>query len=101
VGEFIYLLTRDNETAPHCHKRAVPEHFQTNLWHIRKECSDIHSCIFPAILVENCIRLNSNEGDIIMDPHTGSGSALLATHNLKRHFLGFDVSQQYRLARNK
>jgi len=81
VVEFIYLLTRDNMTAPHYHKRAASKQFQTSLWHIKKERSDIHPCAFPALLVENCILLNSSEGDIIMDPYAGSGSVLLAVHN--------------------
>ncbi len=34
-------------------------------------------------------------GDLVLDPFAGSGTTLLAAANLKRSFLGFDLSKKY------
>jgi DNA modification methylase len=98
VIEPIYLLTRDNLTAPRYNTRAVYQQFRTNRWNINKARCDFHPCVFPSLLVEMCILLNSKEGDVILDLHAGSGSVLLAAHNLKRRYLGFDISEGYQQA---
>ena len=99
VLEPIYLLTpKHSSTAPRYNKKAVSKQFWTDLWQINKEQSTDHPCVFPQILVDNCIRLNSNEGDIILDPHAGSGSVLLGAYNRNRRFLGFDISENYQRA---
>ena len=100
VIETIYLLNRDPKVAPKCFHYAVHENFRTNRWKINKEKSSVHPCVFPALLVETCILLNSQEGDIIMDPYAGSGSTLLAAHNLKRRYIGFDISPEYQKSFN-
>jgi len=38
---------------------------------------------------------NSFLGDLVLDPFAGSGTTLLAAANLKRSFLGFDISKKY------
>jgi tRNA G10 N-methylase Trm11 len=35
-------------------------------------------------------------GDFVLDPFAGSGTTLLAAVNLKRAYMGFDISQKYR-----
>ena len=96
VVEYIYLLTRDSDTEPpRFYKDAVPKQFRTTLWDISKTRTDDHPCVFPALLVEMCIRLNTTEGDVILDPHAGSGSVLLTAHNLGRRYIGFDIDAGY------
>jgi site-specific DNA-methyltransferase (adenine-specific) len=42
-----------------------------------------------------CIKLLSYEGDIILDPFMGSGTtAKMAVLN-NRHYIGFELSEQY------
>jgi len=59
VGEFIYLLPRDNMATPRFYKEAAPKHFHTSLWHSKKHRSDIRPCVFPAF-VQKCVRLISH-----------------------------------------
>lgn len=47
----------------------------------------------PLKLSERLIIMLSNEGDLVMDPFMGSGTALVAANNLGRGFIGFDNEQ--------
>lgn len=54
-----------------------------------------HSAVFPYELPYRHIKSWSNEGDIILDPFIGSGTTALAAIDLKRNFIGFDISPEY------
>ncbi|GHT81856.1 methyltransferase [Actinomycetota bacterium] len=47
----------------------------------------------PIILLEQIIKLASNEGDLILDPFCGSGTTLVAAKLLGRNFIGIDSSK--------
>jgi site-specific DNA-methyltransferase (adenine-specific) len=49
----------------------------------------------PEQLLGRIIRACSNEGDVVMDPFGGSGTTLIVAKKLKRHYLGFELSEQY------
>jgi len=46
----------------------------------------------PEALLERIIRASSNEGDVILDPFCGCGTTLSAAKNLKRSWIGIDIS---------
>jgi site-specific DNA-methyltransferase (adenine-specific) len=46
----------------------------------------------PVALLERIISVSSNEGDMIFDCFAGCGTAMHASHNLKRKWVGVDVS---------
>lgn len=48
----------------------------------------------PIPLLETLISLSSAEGDLVLDPFAGSGSTLVAAANLRRSYLGFDISPE-------
>jgi len=59
-----------------------------------------HPAPFPVALARRVIQLYSYVGDVVLDPFVGSGTTCLAAHNTKRHYVGYDISQEYcRLAR--
>lgn len=43
-------------------------------------------------LLERIIKASSNEGDVILDPFCGCGTALVAAQNLNRHWIGIDIT---------
>ena len=45
----------------------------------------------PQKLVERIIQASSNEGDIVVDLFSGSGTSLRAAHKLNRRFIGCDI----------
>ncbi len=46
----------------------------------------------PLELLERIIQASSNEGDIILDPFCGCGTAVVAAQKLKRKWIGIDVT---------
>ena len=46
----------------------------------------------PEALLERIIRASSNEGDVVLDPFCGCGTAVVAAHKLGRQWLGIDIT---------
>jgi DNA modification methylase len=55
----------------------------------------IHPCSFPIELVERCVLSMTNEGDVVLDPFTGVGSAMLAALKRGRRSVGIDKERRY------
>ena len=49
----------------------------------------------PIQLMERCVKLWSNEGDIVLDFTMGSGSTGVACKNLNRKFIGIEINKEY------
>ena len=60
-----------------------------------KERAGFHGCQMPEQLLGRIIRLCSNPGDIVLDPFSGSATTLAVAKKLGRHYLGFDLSEEY------
>ena len=61
-----------------------------------------HPAPFPSALVRDHIISWSNEGDIVLDPMCGSGTTCKVALQLKRNFIGIDISEEYcELARKR
>lgn len=46
----------------------------------------------PEALLERIIRASSNEGDVVLDPFCGCGTAVVAAERLRRRWIGMDVT---------
>ena len=46
----------------------------------------------PIALLERILQVSSNEGDVILDPFCGCGTAIAAAEKLKRSWMGIDVT---------
>ena len=46
----------------------------------------------PEALLERIIQASSNEGDVVLDPFCGCGTAVAAAHKFNRQWLGIDVT---------
>lgn len=60
-----------------------------------KERQGFHGCQMPEQLLGRIIRFCSNEGDLVFDPFTGSGTTLAVAKKLARKFLGCEISSIY------
>ena len=43
-------------------------------------------------LLKRIIKASTNEGDVVLDPFCGCGTTMVAAHQLKRQFVGIDLS---------
>ncbi len=67
-----------------------------DVWQINTEgFRGAHFATFPLALVEPCLSLASEEGDLILDPFLGSGSAGVAALELGRRFVGVELNPDY------
>jgi site-specific DNA-methyltransferase (adenine-specific) len=65
---------------------------------------NIHPTVKPLKLMSYLITIGSRPGDLVMDPFAGSGTVCVAARNLGRHFIGYEISEEYQyisLARAK
>lgn len=60
-----------------------------------KERAGFHGCQMPEQLLGRILRACSNPGDVVIDPFSGSATTLAVAKKLGRHFLGFDLSEEY------
>lgn len=69
----------------------------TDLWEIAPESATRvgHPAPFPVELPTRLIELYTYEGDVVLDPFVGSGSAAVAAVRTRRHHLGFDTDATY------
>ncbi len=70
--------------------------YPTNVLHMATECAGKgHPAAFPRSLPAWFIRLFTDEGDTVLDPFAGSGTALLAALELGRNAIGIDTDAKY------
>jgi site-specific DNA-methyltransferase (adenine-specific) len=60
-----------------------------------KERAGFHGCQMPEQLLGRIIRLCSNEGEIVLDPFSGSATTAAVAKKLGRHYLAIDLSKDY------
>ena len=60
-----------------------------------KEKMYFHPTQKPLKLVEMLIKTYSNEGDLVLDPFSGSATTAVACINTNRNFIGFELQPEY------
>jgi DNA modification methylase len=78
----------------------VVRDWETALWEIPNVKANhpektLHPCQFPIELVERCVLAFTSEGDRVLDPFSGVGSALLAALRHNRRAVGCEKEAQY------
>lgn len=53
------------------------------------------SLSIPVDLLKFYIANSSNEGDVVFDPFSGTGSTLVASKELGRNYLGYEIDEEY------
>jgi adenine-specific DNA-methyltransferase len=78
----------------------LEKEWESSLWTIPNVKANhpektIHPCQFPIELVERCVLALTGEGDLVLDPFSGVGSALLAALRHNRRGLGCEKEAKY------
>jgi DNA modification methylase len=73
---------------------------QIGVWQFNYEARDIrdrevHPATFPISLAKKVISLFTHKGELVLDPFVGSGTTLVAAHDLERNAVGFDLNEKY------
>lgn len=81
------------------------EHYPEDVWVINREywTGKIKTPTkLPLELVKKILLFSSDKGDIVLDPFMGSGTVAVAAKILGRHYLGFEIVEDYcELARDR
>ncbi len=56
---------------------------------------DEHPCQLPIHLLERIILMSTDEGDIVLDPFSGTGTTAIAAKRLGRRYIGFELDREY------
>jgi DNA modification methylase len=69
---------------------------QEDIWEFQRTLkNDLHPTMKPIPLIENALNNSSKEGMIIMDLFLGSGSTMVASHQIKRKCYGMELDPKY------
>jgi site-specific DNA-methyltransferase (adenine-specific) len=61
-----------------------------------------HPAVYPMYLIQELIKLLTQQGDFVLDPFCGSGTTCIAARNLNRNYLGIEINPDYvNLANNR
>jgi modification methylase len=90
--EYIFWFTKERKTP-----KIYRDRLDTikDIWPISPSRSKIHPATFPEKLVENCILLTTDEGDLVLDPFAGIGTTIKVAERLSRRSKGFELSKKY------
>jgi DNA modification methylase len=65
------------------------------IWSMTTESTVAHPAPFPVELPRRLILLYTQPGDLVLDPFMGAGATAVAAVQTRRHFVGYDVSEEY------
>lgn len=72
------------------------EKTKSNVWDIAvAQNKTSHPAVFPYMIPYNHILSWTNEGDVVLDIFAGSGTTLMAAKELRRKWIGFEISKEY------
>lgn len=67
----------------------------TSVWRIAASTDADHVAAMPVELARRCIVASSVEGDVVLDPFSGSGTTCMVADRLGRDAIGIDLSAEY------
>lgn len=62
---------------------------------VKAQNDERHVCPLQLDVIENCLRLYSKPGDVVMDPFNGIGSTGYQAIKMFRRYLGFELKPEY------
>jgi DNA modification methylase len=95
IFEFIFVFYNGNDK-PKMNKTHTNECIK-NLWKISNvgANNEIHKACFPIKLAEEAINIYAKPNALLYEPFTGSGTTMVASHQLKRKCYGMELDTKY------
>jgi site-specific DNA-methyltransferase (cytosine-N4-specific) len=67
-----------------------------DVWSVQtKAYKGAHFAVYPTELVEPCVLAGSREGDVVLDPFSGSGTTGVVALENKRDYIGLELNPEY------
>ena len=105
IAEFILVAHKGTPSLSGRDPDITPDEFKEytiNVWHIPYSKNSLHPAVFPEKLVRRILKLYSFQGQTVLDPFCGIGTTGRVCVELKRSFIGYDISRNYcRIARQR
>jgi site-specific DNA-methyltransferase (cytosine-N4-specific) len=104
--EYVFLLTKNERYKYDASAvRGPNDRRLRTVWDLKtkayREASG-HFATFPPSLVEPCVLLSTDPGDLVLDPFVGSGTTSLSAGRLRRRFAGIELNPAYlEMVRNR
>jgi site-specific DNA-methyltransferase (adenine-specific) len=101
LHEYLLVFCKDSFSRPEKGESDISsEEFMEStlsVWQVPPESAKKvgHPAPFSVELASRVIKLYSYVNDIVLDPFNGSGTTCVAAKLLKRHYVGFDISEEY------
>jgi len=101
--EFILVFKKLGDAPKHTkeqkeHSKMTAEEWNTFFaghWNFAGARQNGHIAIFPEELPKRLIKMFSFVGEIVLDPFSGSGTTSLASKNLDRNSVGFEINPEF------
>jgi DNA modification methylase len=103
IHEYILVFSKKtfSKRNPHRRRSTISKaeflEFTKSLWTFSAEPATKigHPAPFPVELPYRLIQLYTFEGEVVLDPFIGSGQTAIAAVKTKRHYVGYDISEEY------
>lgn len=83
---------KDN-TKKYTYTHKNPVTIIVDCWEANK--GKVHPTQKPVALMEYLVKTYTNEGDLVLDPFSGSFTTAIACKNLRRNFIGCEIQEKY------
>ena len=102
--EFVLVFENDYPKSRMFRKRGqfkrgtLDDVWEAPLWKIKRERSydRANAAVFPELLVAKILKNFSESDDIVYDPFMGTGTTALVARNMRRYFVGSEISKEYK-----
>lgn len=98
---WIYFVYKKHTGTFNNNGKAIHDFFETSVTPSGEKAFGKHPTQKPIALLEQFVKLLSNEGDIVFDPFMGSGSSGVAALRNNRKFIGIELLSEYFHTANK
>jgi DNA modification methylase len=103
VHEYILVFCKQTFSRPNMEDRSSTIsrdeflEYNKSVWNFKAESARKigHPAPFPVELPRRLIQLYTYQGEVILDPFMGSGQTAIAALCCDRHFVGYELDQQY------